>query len=58
MITLMENGHQLKLYLKPISKEEFIQELVQQVDLDVVGRVSSPPMLTTHLFFLGSMDMF
>jgi len=29
---LMENGHRLRLYQKPKSREEFIQDIVRKID--------------------------
>jgi hypothetical protein len=42
----MENGHRLRLYQRPKTKEEFIQELVKQMDLNIVSKVASPPIPT------------
>ena len=44
-VTFVVNGHRLKLYHKPITKQEFIQGLAHQSDLELVGEeiVSSCP---------------
>jgi len=46
----MENGHQLRLYRKPKSKEEFIQDLIKQEELEVVNEVAMPPISTFSWF--------
>ena len=35
--TFVVNGHRLKVYHKPITKQEFIQGLAHQSDLELVG---------------------
>jgi hypothetical protein len=37
------NGHRLKVYHKPLSKDDFLQEVAKQVELKIVGGESSPP---------------
>jgi hypothetical protein len=44
---LMANGHRLRLYQKPMSKEEFIEDLIKQEKLEVVSEVAMPPMSTS-----------
>ena len=43
-VTFVVNGHRLKVYHNPITKQEFIQALVHQSDLELVGeeKISSP----------------
>jgi hypothetical protein len=37
------NGHRLKVYNKPLSKDDFLQEVAKQAELKIVGGESSPP---------------
>ena len=42
-ISFVVNGHRLRLYHKPISKQIFLQDVSQQEEMDLVeGEVSSP----------------
>ena len=43
--TFVVTGHRLKVYHKPISKQEFIRNMSQQSELELVGEemTSSPP---------------
>ena len=43
--TFVVNGHWLKVYHKPISKQEFIHSTSHQSELELVGEemISSPP---------------
>ena len=46
--TFVVNGHRLKVYHKPISKQEFIHNMIQQSELELVGEemtASSPTFL-------------
>jgi hypothetical protein len=36
------NGHRLKVYNKPLSKDDFLQEVAKQEELKIVGGESSP----------------
>lgn len=40
-IPLLVNGHRLKLYKKPLTREEFIQK-VQEQDLNLIGSLKTP----------------
>ena len=44
-VTFLVNGHQLKVYRKPMTKQEFIHGLTHQSYLELVGEeeTSSPP---------------
>ena len=46
-VTFVVNGHRLKVYHKPLSKQEFIRDMSQQSELELVGEevTSSPPTL-------------
>ena len=35
--TFVVNGHRLKVYHKPLSKQEFIHNMIQQSELELVG---------------------
>jgi hypothetical protein len=37
------NGHRLKVYNKPLSKVDFLQEVAKQTELKIVGEESSSP---------------
>jgi len=37
------NGHRLKVYNKPLSKDDFLQEVAKKTELKIVGEESSPP---------------
>jgi hypothetical protein len=37
------NGHQLKVYNKPLSRDDFLQEIAKQPEINIVGEESSPP---------------
>ena len=37
------NGHRLKVYNKPLSKDDFLQEVAKQIELKIVGGESSSP---------------
>ena len=42
-ISFVVNGHRLRLYQKPISKNDFLQDILQQQTMELVeGEVSSP----------------
>ena len=46
--TFVVNGHRLKVYHKPLSKQEFIHNMIQQSELELVGEemaASSPTFL-------------
>ena len=47
-VTFVVNGHRLKVYHKPLSKQEFIRNMTQQSELELVGEevTSSPPTLS------------
>ena len=36
-VTFVVNGHRLKVYHKPLSKQEFIRNMTQQSELELVG---------------------
>ena len=44
-VTFVVNGHHIKVYHKPITKQEFIHGMAHQSDLELVGEeaISSPP---------------
>ena len=46
-VTFVVNGHRLKVYHKPLSKQEFIHNMTQKSELELVGEevTSSPPTL-------------
>jgi hypothetical protein len=37
------NGHRLKVYNKPLSRDDFLQEISKQPEIKIVGEESSPP---------------
>ncbi len=37
------NGHRLKIYHKPLTKEDFLQVMSTDTKMEVVGREFSPP---------------
>ena len=37
-ISFIVNGHRLRVYTKPLSKEEFIQNILQQSEMEIVDR--------------------
>jgi hypothetical protein len=37
------NGHRLKVYNKPLSKDDFLQKVAKKTELKIVGGESSPP---------------
>jgi hypothetical protein len=37
------NGHRLKVYNKPLSKDDFLQEVAKKTELKIVGEESSSP---------------
>jgi hypothetical protein len=39
------NGHRLKFYNKPMSQDEFISTLLQQVEMEVVSERGNSPTL-------------
>ena len=39
--TFVVNGHRLKLYTKPINKEDFIQQISQQREMEVLDKHTS-----------------
>ena len=42
-ISFVVNGHRLRLYQKPISKNDFLQDILQQQTMELVqGEVPSP----------------
>ena len=43
--TFVVNGHRLKVYHKPLSKQEFIHNMSKKSELELVGEemTSSPP---------------
>jgi hypothetical protein len=46
-ISFVVNGHRLRLYHKPMSKEKFVQDMLQQSEMEVVNRGSPSPSLTS-----------
>jgi hypothetical protein len=42
-VSFVINGHRLKLYNKPISRDDFISQLSQQEEMQVVGKGSDTP---------------
>ena len=37
------NGHRLKVYNKPLSRDDFLQKISKQPKIKIVGEESSPP---------------
>jgi hypothetical protein len=37
------NGHRLKVYNKPLSRDDFLLEMSKQPEIKIVGEESSPP---------------
>jgi hypothetical protein len=37
------NGHRLKVYHKPLSKEDFIRHVLQNFEMKLVSKGTSPP---------------
>ena len=37
------NGHRFKFYHKPLSKEDFIKQILQNSEMQLVGKRGSPP---------------
>jgi len=40
---LLVNGHQLRIYNKPLSKEEFLTCILQNSDMQVIGKEGDLP---------------
>jgi hypothetical protein len=41
--SLVVNGHQLKVYHKPLSKEDFVKNVLQTSEMQLVRKRVSPP---------------
>ena len=41
--SFLVNGHRLQFYNKPINKEEFMKQLIQETDLEVMEQHSHEP---------------
>lgn len=37
-ISFTVNGHRLKVYTKPLSKDEFVQKILQQSEMEMVDK--------------------
>ena len=37
-ISFIVNGHRLKVYTKPLSKDEFVQKIAQQSEMEMVDK--------------------
>ena len=44
-VTFVVNRNQLKVYRKPMTKQEFIHVLTHESDLDLVGEEATPLLL-------------
>ena len=44
-ISFVVNGHRLRIYHQPTSKQDFIQNVLQQNDMDLVKEEVIPPPL-------------
>ena len=42
-ISFVVNGHKLRLYHQPISKEDFVQNVLQQNEMELVEEEIIPP---------------
>jgi hypothetical protein len=40
---LLVNGHRLRIYNKPPSKEEFLTRILQNSDMQVISKEGDPP---------------
>jgi hypothetical protein len=40
---LLVNGHQLRIYNKPLSKEEFLTRVLQNLDMQVISKEGDLP---------------
>jgi hypothetical protein len=40
---LLVNGHRLRIYNKPLSKEEFLTHILQNSDMQVISKEGDPP---------------
>jgi hypothetical protein len=40
---VLVNGHQLRIYNKPLSKEEFMTHILQNSDMQVISKEGDPP---------------
>jgi len=50
LVSFIVNGHILKVYCKPISKEYFVQVLSNQEDMELVNREVSSPSPSSQIF--------
>jgi hypothetical protein len=50
--SLIANYHQLRLYQKMMSKEEFVQDSIRKEELKFASKVVRPHMTTSSLFYL------
>jgi hypothetical protein len=46
-VSFVVNGHRLRLYHKPMSKEKFVHDILQQSEMEVVNRESPSPSSTS-----------
>jgi hypothetical protein len=40
---LLVNGHRLRVYNKPLSKEEFLTRILQNSDMQMISKEGDPP---------------
>jgi hypothetical protein len=40
---LLVNGHRLRVYNKPLSKEEFLTHILQNSDIQMISKEGDPP---------------
>jgi hypothetical protein len=40
---LLVNGHWLRVYNKPLSKEEFLTRILQNLDMHMISKEGDPP---------------
>jgi len=45
-VSILLNGHRLRFYHKPISKYEFIEDVLQKNDMEVVSEEGNIPIPT------------
>lgn len=46
-ISFIVNGHILRVYNKPLSKYEFVLNMLQQLEMDLIDRETSPSVLSS-----------
>ena len=43
-ISFVVNGHRLRLYHQPMSRQDFIQNVLQQKEMELIEKEISPPL--------------